>query len=217
MLFALLLGLATGGLALTPSLPIRAATPSPQSRVASAPSVMAAGRGRRAALLTAATALASTATGASADTIEDIAARSNAQAAEYAAAKAQAKKDKEAADGIINVAASAVLLGLGGFAAYTAVSYIGDSNTRYSNFDDQGNERGYQALSKGEALIQARPSDAPKKAVAKKVAVKKAPAKPAFELPNFGEFGAKPKPAAKKAPPKAKAAPAAPAFKFPWD
>jgi len=187
---------------------------------------MAADQGRRSALLAAAAAaVATTTTSAYADSIEDIAARSNSQAEAYRLAKAKAKADKEAQDGIVNAAASVGLLGLAGFAATTAVSYLSaNSEQRYFNLDDSGNERGYGA---DEPLFQARASDtSPKKAAPKKAAAKKAaPAKPAFELPSFGEFGAgKAAPAAKKAAPKRAAAkkaapakPAAPAFKFPWD
>jgi len=206
---------------LTARSPLSLATMQPR---AYAPS-MAADQGRRSALLAAAAVLSTTTTSAYADSIEDIAARSNSQAEAYRLAKAKAKADKEAQDGIVNAAASVGLLGLAGFAATTAFSYLSaNSEQRYFNLDDSGNERGYGA---DEPLFQARASDtSPKKAAPKKAAAKKAaPAKPAFELPSFGEFGAgKAAPAAKKAAPKRAAAkkaapakPAAPAFKFPWD
>jgi len=212
-LLARMLGLLVASCGLT-------APTSPQFTCAAAhprsctPTLTAAGQGRRSAVLAAAAALGTVATGVRADTLEDIAARSNAQAEQLRIAKAQAKADKEAQDAIVNAGASVVLLGLAGFAAFTAFSYVSaNSGQRFFNLDDSGNERGYSA---DEPLFQARASDAAKAAPKKKSAPKKAPAKaPAFELPKFGEFGSPPKAAPKAAPKKPE--PAKPAFKFPWD
>ena len=143
-------------------------------------------------------------------------------------AKAKAKADKESydlGDDLVNKGATAAVLALGGFAAYTVATYASaSSQARYFNLDDKGNEKGY---SPDEPLFQSRAAAAAAKAKAKakaKAAPKTTPAKaPAFEFPKFGLPAAPPakakaSPKAKaKAKAKAKPEPPKPAFKFPWD